>query len=372
MVLPVLRGSVLLQHWFGENARPAADIDLECFALPAIEEDDEYSYEYDPYEGLVDYGKAMCRYAAIGSSYYRWSRAGEGVSPVEFQQVDDPPGGSSLWVYGTPGERYYAGWIFHDQNGETGQLQIDIAEAPDYEPEDIGVAEVTLLAPRDQEFRFPAYTQEAMLAAKMSWLLRGLSRQRDGETILPPAWAGEPKDLFDAHLLLTHGDCNADVFERVMAIMGTEDMLNWNSIETLYEIRTAAMSDAAFANWPEFQQQHSALISSGPAQMLHEVADRLQPLLGSFYAPDELPFLHAIDADRDESMPYLVYADWLEEHGDNTRSALLRQYAEYLSSGLTVPRGLDAACQQSPPGWLRRVLGTRRRYLELRMSLENQ
>ena len=30
-VVLILRGSLLMRHWFGERARPAADIDLECF-----------------------------------------------------------------------------------------------------------------------------------------------------------------------------------------------------------------------------------------------------------------------------------------------------------------------------------------------------
>ncbi len=360
-VLPVLRGSILLQHWFGEKARPAADIDLECFEIKTEADPDGYEYNY--YENMVDYGKAMCRYAAISSTYYRWSRTGEGAPAVEFQAIENPDGGDSLWVYGTPGERYFAGWIHHDGDGAQGEMQIDIADAA-YFRDQIGIADVELTAPRGEAFKCPAYTQETMLAAKLSWLYRGLSPQRDGDQPLPPKWEGEPKDLFDAHLMLRHGTFNQPEFERVMAATGTADMLNWNCVETLDSVRTTPLADEAFGNWDAFYTEHHALIPCGPSQMLCEVAEMLKPLLGTLDPGEELPFIRAIDQDRGEMAPYLMYADWLEEHGDS-RAAFLRSYAKYLTSGEESTSDLEPLFWQQPPGWLRRLTGTHRRYNEL-------
>jgi len=378
LVRPVLRGSVLLQHWFGAKARPAADLDFECFMMPA--EVIEEAYGYNPYESAVDYGKATCRYAAIGSTYYRWARPAQSPPAVEFQPIEEPRDGNSLWVYGTPGERYIAGWVYHDNNGETGELQIDIAEAATH-AEEIGITGIKLVSPRNVEFSCPAYNQETMLAAKLSWLFRGLSprgnatedKAKEGGSgqarPQPPQWEGEPKDLFDAHLLLTHGTLDAGEFERVMAAVGTADMLNWNCIETLSDLRTTPMDDDQFANWPEFQQQYADLIPCGPSQMIREVAERLQPLLGSLYAGNELPFLKAIDAARDKPLPYLVYADWLEEHGDS-RAAFLRRYAAFIAEAPYDTAELKSLFNTQPAGWLRRVIGTFRRFNTLKGALQ--
>ena len=61
----------------------------------------------------------------------------------EFREAGAPKGGVSLWTYGTPGERYFAGWVWHAEGAQTGRLQIDIAAAG-YELADIATAPIKL------------------------------------------------------------------------------------------------------------------------------------------------------------------------------------------------------------------------------------
>ncbi|MGF1578973.1 MAG: nucleotidyl transferase AbiEii/AbiGii toxin family protein [Gemmataceae bacterium] len=374
-LFPVLRGSLLLRQWYGECARPAADIDLECFEDPKAQlySDEELGY---PREGfglagefttLVDFGKSMCRYAAEGSMYGPWQRE-QGYDPpaVEYLAVAPPEDGESLWVYGTPGARYYAGWVWHANGGQEGALRIDIAEPGSYSIEEIGVVDVTLTAPGDTTFTFPAYTLEMMLAAKLSWLVRSFVRQRSNG-LLPPKWQGEPKDLFDVHLMLTKGSIDAEEFQRLLLVVGREDQLDWNNLEALFDVRRTRMTSEGFDNWKEFHQQHDKLLSCGPVEMLRTVCDHLEPLLGDFYRSDESGFLLTIGDDPIDQAGYLIYADWLEERGDN-RCEFLRLYttlnfhAEELSAEeLPKVRGeMQEVLARTSEPWLQRLLGAAR------------
>src|SRR5262249_41888704 len=114
----VLRGSYLLRHWFDALARPAADLDFECFERTR-------SAKYDRFGSATNYALTLCMYAAS-----TWQH----TSPsIEFFESEVPNDGTSLWAYGTPGERYYTGWRWHDRGGMTGNLQIDIAQAGSYD-----------------------------------------------------------------------------------------------------------------------------------------------------------------------------------------------------------------------------------------------
>ena len=91
----VLRGSVLLRCWFGPRARPAGDIDLECFERPADRVDSRFA------RSPVAHARALCVYATeqrSGCVQDRGSSAG-----VEFEAID-PKDGTDLWNYGTPGD----------------------------------------------------------------------------------------------------------------------------------------------------------------------------------------------------------------------------------------------------------------------------
>jgi hypothetical protein len=238
---PALRGSLLLHHWYGKRARPPADVDLECFTTEVerdYDEDDpeemfphpgeEHGY-YGPVEGRfgaggefvsrIDLGKAMCRYAVSSSNYRRPG----GECGISFQPDDSPPDdGTSLWVYGTPGKRYYAAWTWSGHRPYSGRVQLDLATPGPYTREDLGVTHETFTAPGDVRFETAAYSREAMLAAKVSWLVRSLARGKKGQVV----WSGEPKDLFDAHLLASDTSLKADVFRRAMLAVGTGDALN--------------------------------------------------------------------------------------------------------------------------------------------------
>jgi len=263
-LIPVVRGSVLMQRWYGDLARPAADIDLECFdrgrtgeaasefeEMLADQEEEERAElterygSWGEYESLVDYGKAMGRYSAQSTGPGWRDR---GPSPVEFTRTEDndvPEGTASLWTYGTPGARYFTNYIWHQNGGATGQIQIDFAESGHYKLDDIDTANVTFQAPGGS-FEMLSYTPEMLLAAKLSWVLRSL--KVDGDSV---TWSGEPKDIFDAHLLLTHpvgedqkikqdmfegvnsGGLNAARFQKSLVAVGQEHGLDWAQLDAL-------------------------------------------------------------------------------------------------------------------------------------------
>jgi hypothetical protein len=274
---PVLRGSLLLHHWYGDRARPPADLDIECFVhpVPAMSVSGNEFYDpddepgdipegrfgrYGEYESLVDMGKAMCRYAAESAD---WRRPGGSVS-ITFKHVESPPGdGASLWVYGTPGQRYYSAWEWPGHRPSGGRLQLDLSTPGPYTLDDLGVVNESFTAPGDATFLASVYSKEAMLAAKVSWLVRGLFRHRDGSL----SWSGEPKDLFDAHLLATDDALRPDVFRRAMLAVGAGDQLNWNDIDNLFEVRRADVSDAVFGNWAAFARRDPDLAPAGPVAM---------------------------------------------------------------------------------------------------------
>src|SRR5262245_47532810 len=361
-IVPVLRGSLLLSQWFGNEARPAADIDLECFR--------RFSEESErPWRPLVEYGKLLCMSAAQSTQDYEY------LPPdIEFRETDVPADGVNLWEYGTPGERCYTGWVWHSRDDLAGLLQIDVAQAAAYDLADIGVADIELAAPGSDPFRFPAYTPELLLAAKLSWLLRSVKPRKDPDDSRPPQWTGEPKDLFDAHLLLTRASLHAEQFQNSLMAVGTADKLDWTALDALFDLRRAALTDADFPGWNEFRQQHEGLIYGGPAELLRTIVDHLEPLLGDFR--QHVPFLGALKEDPVDELLYLMYADWLEERGD-PRGGFLRAYAtlffrkEELSPDKRAQtrEALLASLQATPSPWLYQVFGSAERFREVRKGI---
>jgi uncharacterized protein (TIGR02996 family) len=359
-VVLILRGSYLLKHWFGDDARPAADIDLECFQRSR-------SATYDRFGTPMNHAKALCMYAAQAVGYSRANRA----SPrIEFNEVDVPADGTSLWEYGTPGVRCYTGWVWNVHR-VSGVLQIDIAQAGSYDLGYVGVKDIGLVASGGEHFQVTAYTPEMLLAAKVSWLLRGLKRQEG----LPPIWNGDPKDLFDAHLLVTEGNLRAGPFEKSMLAVAAEDKLDWISLDVLSDARKTIVTDEDFPNWPAFQREFAGLITRGPAEMLRIVAERVDSLLAGVRA--HVPFLLAIDADPVDEVPYLIYADWLQDRGD-PRGDFLRLALKWFfhedelsAKELTdVRRTLKLALQKMSTPWLYHLFGSAERFRELKQRIE--
>jgi uncharacterized protein (TIGR02996 family) len=395
-LVPVARGSLLLRHWFGEAARPAADLDLECFHdtqrelteeeradredfLADVDEEERTEIEnrfgpYGEFESLVDWGKALCRYAARGT-FERYGR-NPTMPEIEYRPTEAPEDGASLYVYGTPGERYYTDWVWHGRGGATGLLQIDISQAGSYQLADIGVADAEFISPSGITFRCPAYTPEMLLAAKFSWLLRGLSRpMRGGRKTIQ--WTGAPKDLFDAHLLLTRAELRADVLQRSLVALSAEDKLDWANLDSFFAVRQGELADKAFSNWDEFLAQHRSLVTCGPAEMLRTIAERIEPLLGDFYPRNEIPFLRAIQADSVDEVAYLVYSDWLEEHG-HARGEFLRLFTTFhfrLNDLPTEERSrtiaaLHNSLRTTSTPWLLQLFGTSARLQEITQRIE--
>ncbi len=218
-----------------------------------------------------------------------------------------------------------------------------------------------------------------MLAAKLSWLLRSFRRRHPGRGVNAPEWTGEPKDLFDVYLLLMQADLRADTFRQSLAAVGNEDRLHWNNLQALFDVRSVQRTDADFPNWREFHQRHTALLTSTPVGMLETIADRLEPLLGDFYLREEMPFLLAVNADPVDESIYLIYADWLEEHGQ-PRGQFLRLFTRFFFHAADLSRAerartrgdLQAALDATSIPWLLQLFGTSARLGELRRHVEDE
>jgi uncharacterized protein (TIGR02996 family) len=376
----VVRGSFLLRYWFGSRARPAADLDLECFERPVDRANPRFG-------SLVAHARALCLFA---TEDMRACDQDQGArATIEFTPID-PEDGTDLWDYGTPGERCFTLWVSHDLQDAQGRLQIDIAQAGSYDLEAIGTEELELStsaaqSSESQSVRFSAYTPEMLLTAKLSWILRGL---RGNDVASQPQWSGAPKDLFDAHLLLTQANLRTDELQKGLYAVGTEDQLDWLELDSLLEA-TVRMRDHDFGNWDEFRQQHAALIDCGPAELLRRVAERLKPLLGDFR--DHLPFVREIKDDPTDEVAYLTYAEWLDSRAD-PRGHVLRLYIRWAFSpekpmsfslarrllarmfGLTQERratrqALLRAIRETPPAWRYHAFGGPDRYRKIMRQL---
>lgn len=375
----VLRGSLLLKWWFGPDARPAADIDLECFERAVDPGDSRFR------RAPVSHARALCLYATEDRVAPGENRSG--TPDIEFEPIE-PEDGTDLWEYNTPGERYYTLWVAHHRDDARGRLQIDLAQGGSYELSDIGVEEIELATAETTPFRFRAYTPEMLLAAKISWLIRGLKRPGKRGVNRPRRWTGEPKDLFDAHLLLTKANLRKDQFESALYAVGIEDKLDWLDLESFLDA-ASRMSDDDFGNWSEFQREHQALINCGPADMMRTVANRLGAILSDFR--EHAPFLRAINAAPEDELEYAVYADWLESRGD-ARANLLRLYimcafhddnrtllqlARRLLINVGIAdemratrRALSEAMRATPAPWLCQLFGSPARFRRIRRENE--
>lgn len=361
-IVPVLRGSTLLQHWFGSAARPAADIDLEWFPQSGSDE---------RFPSPIEHARRLCMHTV--SNHER--------TPIIFDEdipVPDDGVNLGLWEYDTPGARCYTGWRWDERN-LSGFLQVDIAQAGSYDL--AGVAPETMEFPRawGESAQVLAYSQEMLLAAKLSWIIRHMQQFKaaNGDSAL--AFDGEPKDLFDAHLLLTKGSIRSEVCQNALLAVALEDKLDWNLLDVLLDQGLTLQAEeqglspknqvsSRNANWAEFRSRHESLIQQSPAEMLREVGTRLRPLLGELR--QHLSFLRLIQADPIDEANLLIYADWLEERGD-TRAEFLRMFCRFhfhndQAAGAQAASSLSA----QPGGWLYYVFGTPDRARDLRKRLE--
>lgn len=349
-VVSVVRGSVLLRHWYGPRARPAADLDLEVF-LAGPDRGRRFT-------SAVDHVRQLCAFAAGPAPDWR--------SGIAFREPVGDIAGADLWEYGTPGQRFFVGWT--SQNLPTARnLQIDVAQAGDYTRGDLGVRDEGFDAPDGSRFPFACYPKEAMLAAKLSWVVRGLSRVPGGVR-----WAGEPKDLFDAHLLGADPALRPAVFRRAMLTIGAADGLVWHHLDRLFDVCRFRVADADFGNWPAFAARHPTLAPTGPAALWAELAGVLEPLLGDLYPAADIPFLAAVAANPADTLTLLVYADWLDERSDpRGRVARLVAAVRGGTALSTADRAELSAALADPPGpWVHHLFGTTANLRTFRGSVE--
>jgi uncharacterized protein (TIGR02996 family) len=348
-VVPVLRGSTLMKRWFGEAARPAADIDLEWFQQPGWG---------GRFASPVDHARGLCMFA-VGDHH---------GSPIHFDpDIPVPSDGVSLWDYDTPGVRCYTGWTWPDRNLR-GVLQIDIAQAGSYDL--AGVAPETIELPREwgEPARLLAYSPEMLLAAKLSWIVRHLQRNTTPEGSHLLAFLGEPKDLFDAHLLLTEGRLRPEVFQNAFFPVAMEDKLDRNQMDVLLDPGLALPEDDGFPSWTDFSDQHERLALQSPARMLRTAIECVRPLMGD--VRQHLAFLRSIHADPVDEANLLIYADWLEERSD-PRADFLRLFCRFFFHEDPRARVMVASSLSAQPGgWLYYVFGGPERSRDLRKRIE--
>lgn len=324
-IVPVLRGSTLMKGWFGDAARPAGDIDLEWFPAP--------DWGGGRFASPVEQARALCMMAL---SHHR-------SAPIEFDEIlPVPTDGINLWLwdYGTPGVRYYTGWRWAERN-LTGVLQIDIAQAGSYDFTGVAPEPIDLPRAWGDPARPFAYTPEMLLAAKLSWIVRQAR---------PSLIAVEPKDLFDAHLLLTLGRLRPEVFQNALLAVVLEDKLDWNLLDVL---------DAEDG----FSNDHSS-----NADRMRTVAVRSRSLMGDLTL--HAPFLRMIQADPTDEANLLIYADWLDERAD-ARAEFLRLFCGfYFHEDRRARARLASSLSAQPGGWLYHVLGGGERARNLRKRIE--
>jgi uncharacterized protein (TIGR02996 family) len=347
-ILPVLRGSTLMKRWFGEAARPAADIDLEWFPQPDWE---------GRFTSPIEHARVLCMLAVY---QHRGSRIGFD------QDIPVPSDGASLWDYATPGVRCYTGWTWTDRNLR-GVLQVDIAQAGSYDLARVAPETIELPRAWGEPARLLAYTPEMLLAAKLSWIVRHVQRNTTAEGSPFLAFLGEPKDLFDAHLLLTEGCLRPEEFQNAFLAVAMEDKLDWQQVDVLFDQGLALPADDGLANGTGFFDWHESSICQ-PAVLLHAVIAHLRPLMGDIR--QHLPFFRAIQADPVDEANLLIYSDWLEERAD-PRADFLRLFCRFFFHEDRSARVMAASSLSAQPGgWLYHVFGGPERSRNLRKQIE--
>lgn len=354
-IVPVLRGSILLSHWFGDAARVAGDMDLEWFPTP-----DWGRRSASP----IEQARKLCMCAATEHAYHQ-SR-----SPVSFVEdsarQDD---GVSLWNwdYGTPGLRCFTGWTWEERNLR-GDLQIDLALAAFYDL--TGIAMVTVELPRaaGDPVEVQAYAPEMLLAAKLSWIIRSVGRKTGLDGIERLTFSGEPKDLFDAHLLVTKGLLRPEVFQSAFLSVAMEDKIDGHQLDLVLDSELPVFDGEWASEWPEFFQRYSKLLEKSPGDMLRTISDQMRLLIGNLR--EHLPFLRSIADDPIDETSYMIYADWLEDCSD-PRSDFLRTFCRFEFHNETSERDrLFAMLTDQPGGWLYHVFGSPERAIKIRKRLE--
>ncbi len=148
--------------------------------------------------------------------------------------------------------------------------------------------------------------------------------------------------------MLTAGEPDGGKFRQALTAFGRQDRLAWGDLDHLF---TDDATEGDFAKWPAFVVRYpnlDPLGTVGPSAMLRTVAGRLEPLLADFYPRAEMPFLRTIADTPADPLPKLVYADWLDERGDEDRATFLREF--------TAGEAVEFAAQ--PHGWLHQLFGT--------------
>lgn len=230
----VLRGSILMRLWFGEQAREPGDLDF-------VVDDAAWSMDDARTDRLFDQIAAGAQALAERDGAVRFDAR---------QAISD-----EVWTYDeVPGQRLFLPWTAEGlSDGCTG---MDFAFGENL-PEAARPIELWPVAGTPTVLR--AASRELSLAWKLLWLAGGMEPQA--------------KDLYDAVLLAEAVRLPLDLLKRVANPSSVEAVLwsdsHWADFEEGYD-------------WETFRDQYPGLAAAGPQALL----DRLRTALAPTFAEE--------------------------------------------------------------------------------------
>jgi uncharacterized protein (TIGR02996 family) len=293
----ILRGSVVLQHWFGTTARVPNDIDLVA------------KYPHDP-ERCTREIFEICQDRSLGPNLF----------PITDRNV------LPMWEYDIfPGIRFHVPCA--QRLSTTVQLDVAFDNVPKLPNERLELKPIP-----DQPGVFvQAWTRESCLASKLCWIANDSA---DGT-------AAAIDDIADALLLLERGEINSEILRQLIPAILSEQKHDL-SVFGNYDDRLVSAMEAKAILDPHMSYSGmipELVVRYGDVNLLRNaLLLQMQRSLGSIldglvWVPttEEWAFLHQMARNRTDRLTPLVYADWLDEQSD-PRGELLRLHV-HESSG---------------------------------------
>jgi uncharacterized protein (TIGR02996 family) len=273
----ILRGSTVLRHWYGAEAREPQDLDLVA------------KYGHDPERTIAEV-LAICHDASLPGPTF----------PVQRGNM------LPMWEYDVfPGVRFH---VPPAPNWRVPTVQLDIAY--DYQ-EEMPREVIRLEGPPGHEpIPIRARTREACLASKVCWIASDLTQH--GQV--------DRNDVADALLLTRDASLSGELVSRGVAtlLQATERDASlftvWDHDVVTSLLAKVKHREPMFPDGPEADRAAAPL-----PDLLIELTVRVAPMLRGvvwFPQPDEWPFLLALYENPGEAVHALALADWLQEQDD--------------------------------------------------------
>jgi hypothetical protein len=273
----ILRGSTVLRHWYGAQAREPQDLDLVA------------KYPHDPERTIAEVLE-ICHDAGLDRQ----------VFPVQRNNM------LPMWEYDEfPGVRFH---VPPARDGRVPTVQLDIAY--DYQ-EEMPREVIRLHGPPGHEpITIRAWTREACLASKVCWIASDLTQHG----------LADRNDVADALLLTRDASLSGELVSRGVATLLQATQRD-ASLFTVWDRQVVSSllakvkhRETMFPDGPEADRAAAPL-----PDLLVELTVRLAPMLRGvvwFPQPDEWPFLLSLYENPTEAVHAFALADWLQEQDD--------------------------------------------------------